>query len=103
MWSLDSVDIRYIADRNGDSSTGTRGGGVFIALHKKMYASSLQVSINAELLFIKIQHRGVQFLLAATYLPPDSPLENCTRFLSALEDVSASLPEHKILVCGDFN
>ena len=51
---------------------------------------------------IKIQHRGAKLLLAATYLPPDSPLEYYTRFLSALEDASASLPEHKIFVCGDL-
>ena len=93
----------YRCDRNGDSSTGTRGGGVLIALQKKIHASSLLVPINTESLFIKIQHRGAKFLLAAAYLPPDSPLAYYTRFLSALEDASASLPEHKVLVCGDFN
>ena len=93
----------YRCDRKGDSSTGTRGGGVLIALHKKLHASSLQISVNTDSLFIKIQHRGAKFLLAAAYLPPDLPLEYYTRFLSALEDASTSLPDHKILVCGDFN
>ena len=99
---INSLSI-HSAYRNVDSHTGIRGGGVLIALHKKIHASSLQISINTESLFIKIHHCGAKFLLAAVYLPPDSPLEYYTRFLSALEDASASLPDHKILVCGDFN
>ena len=72
-------------------------------MHKKIHASSLHISINTESLFIKIQHLGAKFLFVATYLPPDSSLEYYANFLPALEDASASLPNHKILFCGDFN
>ena len=56
-----------------------------------------------ESLFLKVESKKAQFIIAVVYLPPDSNPIDYRQFLTALEDICSRHPHHKLLVGRDFN
>jgi len=60
-------------DRNSNSSSSTRGGGVLIAVKSNLNASLiLKNCIHVEQVFIALTFLKTKFLIGAVYLPPNS-------------------------------
>ena len=94
----------YRCDRSEIRTNKTRGGGVLIAVDKKICSSSLIIdATDFEQLFIKIKINGVSILLSAVYFPPTSPL---TRYQHHVETVNSLLSTYcfeNFLFLGDYN
>ncbi|XP_046687205.1 uncharacterized protein LOC124372845 [Homalodisca vitripennis] len=59
---------------------------------------------NIEHLLVKIEpFKGISWLLAACYIPPQQHVSSYNSLLSSIEEVSTEHKFHEIIVIGDFN
>ena len=74
-----------------------------MAVNRKFKSTLLENVSLTESVFLKVETKTAKFIIAVVYLPPDSSTTEYRRFLTALDDISSRLPQHKLLVGGDFN
>lgn len=99
--------IIYRNDRHSCNSSKLIGGGVLIAVAKRLHSTCVYRSSNSELLCVSINtannHASLNMYLYAVYLPsPASP----TVLESLLEDLNVTicdLRDDNVIVLGDFN
>lgn len=83
--------------------TGTRGGGVLIALREHLPCSPISISSSLETLWVLIHTLPKKVLLGVCYRPPSAT----TDFSYQLNDIVSKLvtehPTAQLVLFGDFN
>lgn len=90
-------------DRDHSSSVHERGGGVLIAIEKKMTSSKCTLTHeNVEQLFVNIVCDSLKIIIGTIYMPPRSLPE---LFHQHVEDVERLMQDNKnkIIIIGDYN
>lgn len=105
--SSELFDDRYIVyrmDRNEINSNKSRGGGVLIAVHKKLSSFIAPVTHeDTEELWVVIKKGTVNILLGTIYIPPASDSLIYEKHVSNIEGLKNRFKHHKLLTVGDYN
>lgn len=82
----------YRLDRNGNTTSFTRGGGVLIAVKHSLTSQLIKINDNSiEQLFVDIKLNGLHIMIGTVYIPPSSGVE-----------AYASSIKKSVLLCGDY-
>lgn len=94
----------YRNDRNL-SFGKTTGGGVLIAIKKKVSWELLTVPIVAEIeqIFLKITFNNIKMILGCVYIPPDTSSDVYSHHCNTVESIYFKFPEYNFVITGDFN
>lgn len=95
-------------DRNQENSTKSRGGGVLIAINRRLCCSldSSPISSSLEQIWVKIKGQYRSLSLGVLYLPPDrkSDLECIHNHVNSIGNVLGQLALKDLaLIFGDYN
>lgn len=98
----------FRTDRSTLNSSKSSGGGVLIAVHRRLKAQVVENSAwsKVEQVWVQIKLAGYSLYLCAIYLPPDRTrdlplIETHTESLHAI--CTQALPVDEFVVFGDFN
>ena len=96
--------IIYRQDRNSLTIHRSCGGGVLIAVDKRITSGSITISCNSvEQKFIRLHNNSFKCLIDVVYLPPGSPAEAYHQHTTTVEEVAALYPDYGSITLGDFN
>lgn len=94
----------YRVDRSPNTSSKSRGGGVLIAVNKKISSKLLKnKNCDVEQIYVMLNDKTKKTIIGCVYIPPNS---NITKYKSHCEDVEllkSNHPNHHIILCGDYN
>ena len=92
----------YRCDRNSNTSSALRGGGVLIAVAKYLPSVLLPSSDDIEQVFVKVGSAATSLIIGCVYLPPRSP---AAKYQSFSDSVDRLAEEHQrnLYLFGDFN
>lgn len=92
-------------DRSPLTSLKQSGGGVLVAVHNDFPSHEITSSVtNVEHIFVYVKLPGLNALICAVYIPPNSPSDLYSSFYRSVEEVCLSLePGSLILIAGDLN
>jgi len=94
----------YRLDRNPNTNSFSRGGGVFIAIKSSLKSHPVPLNVsNVEQVYSLLSINTNNLLVGCVYLPPVSPLTIVESHLSSVENVLSKLKPHSVIICGDFN
>lgn len=93
----------YRNDRNL-SFGKTRGGGVLIAIKKKISCELLTVPIVDEIeqLFLKITFNNIKMILGCVYIPPGTSSNVYSNHCNTVESIYFKFPEYNFVITGVF-
>ena len=97
--------IIFRADRDSELVGKFRGGGVLIAIHKRIPCSKiLAVSEIFDTLIVSLQvSKFESVIIGATYIPPGVDLEVYERYCSITKHALESCLDSLVIICGDYN
>lgn len=96
----------FRTDRSLNTSSCSRGGGVAICVKNTVLTSEIGIPFNSvEQLFIEVKlSRSYSIVLAACYIPPNSPSCMYSIFIQSIDHVLDKFNNNvKMLVMGNFN
>lgn len=96
----------YRTDRNYKVLDMSRGGGVLIAIHKRIRSSSINLVLqqDVEQVWVKIYAKSTSLFIGAVYIPPASTFELYKSNLDIVRNIIDLRQDgDKILTLGDFN
>jgi hypothetical protein len=103
---FDNRFIVYRCDRNSANSTKKDGGGVLMAVNKRLNSELISV-VNGdyvEQLWVKIVVGSSSMFFCCVYLPPDCDVVCYERHMSSIEFMYNKCEVNdKMFVCGDYN
>lgn len=105
-YNSEIFDSRYIicrADRNSDSCSKNRGGGVLIGVLGWLSSCQLISDCHGEELWVKVNIGKGSLILCAIYIPPASPVGVYLDHFSRVEKFMADHVESKLCLVGDYN
>ena len=95
--------IIYRLDRNKENSKKTKGGGILIAVHKRIPSRYLENnSPHLEHLFVKLYSNKLNIIICCSYRPPNSPPELLCQHLAEIDRLQTS-SSSDLLIIGDYN
>lgn len=106
IYSNEVVDGRYVVyrnDRNQQSSSKSRGGGVLIAVDKRLNSCQLQVESVREELWIRVKINRSDLILCAIYIPPVSQPNVYLDHLNQVELLIRQYDQSIFCLIGDYN
>lgn len=106
IYSNEVVDGRYVVyrnDRNQQSSSKSRGGGVLIAVDKRLNSCQIQVESVREELWIRVRINRSDLILCAIYIPPVSQPNVYLDHLSQVELLIRQYDQSIFCLIGDYN
>lgn len=98
----------FRCDRSARNSTKSVGGGVLVAVKKKLKSKPIDNDswASIEQVWVKIEFSGRNLFLCGIYIPPDRTRDMAsieTHNQSIIHICAAANPEDEIVVVGDFN
>lgn len=94
----------FRCDRNENTSDKLRGGGVLIAVNKKIPTEEINVIYNTvEQIFVLCKLSNAAVILGCVYLPPDSGLDSYEAHCEEINSICKKYPSHQLIICGDYN
>lgn len=96
--SLPSSLVIFRKDR-----TGSRGGGVVVAINELYHPSPISVDSPLEIVWASCHIGHVACVIGACYRPPDSNSEFPELLGDAIEQVTQKFPNSLLFLGGDFN
>lgn len=101
---IDNTYTIYRNDRDPTLSGQERGGGVFIAIKRRIHADLIPIDdCNLELVFVKIKGTVSDIIVGCVYMPPLTSYEEYHSLLTTLTHVNEKFINAKLLLVGDFN
>ncbi|KAG5666625.1 hypothetical protein PVAND_014641 [Polypedilum vanderplanki] len=99
---FDTYKINNYQNFSVNRTTGDKGGGILVYIHKKYNAIEEDSKINddIEFLLVKIFIGNELWHILGVYRRPQSDLEN---FLTELEEIISKTDVNRLIVAGDFN
>jgi len=98
---LNLYDI-YRRDRYGYFDP-PNGGGVLIAVSKKLSSSLLLCDLSCEQIFVKLSCQSRNILIGATYIPPSSESDIYHHHVNMVDELSSKYEISDIILLGDYN
>lgn len=100
--------VIYRNDRNAQNSSKSIGGGVLIAVAKRLHSSSLySICPSNELIWVSINvninHVSVNLHLCAIYLPPPVSPNSLELMVNDLNNIMNESQVKEVILVGDFN
>jgi hypothetical protein len=94
----------YRFDRNSNTSSLSRGGGVLIAVRNTFLSQIIPISNNnIEALFVLIKFPKFNFIISSVYIPIKSNETTFNDYFNIVESVYDKYPNADFLLLGDFN
>lgn len=95
----------YRADRNSkNNSTHNKGGGVLIAVHKRILSRLLpSYDLSCEQLSVLVIFNDTTIILHSCYIPPNSSSEMYNSHCISIENIFTNHPDSTFIIAGDFN
>ena len=97
----------FRCDRDVEITGKKSGGGVLIAVSKRLCALKLDIISHTnrkfEELWILVTTDSRRLLLCVVYIPPRSPVECYHDHCSAVEEMASLYDSEQILIVGDYN
>jgi len=91
-------------DRNHNTNTGSRGGGVLIAVKSNFKATLIKTDVDCvEQIFILLTFKSVSVVIGTVYLPPQSSLQNYELHSICVEKLIFDINPNHVILCGDYN
>ncbi|KAL1448286.1 hypothetical protein WDU94_010912, partial [Cyamophila willieti] len=84
----------------------TRGGGVFIAVKKRLKSKLVPIaapSLIFEHVFVSVQLPGASLLLGCTYINPSSSLDIYAEHCTVVDQLRENHPNSHLILAGDYN
>lgn len=93
-----NVDVRYTL-----TSSHLRYGGVLIATRKDVSSEVIRMLLKImSSTFVKLSLKNCNCIVSSVYLPPNCATDMHNVFISEIESIVQSYPNHIFLFC-DFN
>jgi len=82
-----------------------RGGGVSIAISKKISFEFLHISVvlGIEQVFLKLTYNNVKIIMGCIYIPPDFSVDMYTKHCEVIKSMYHNYPDYNFIITGDFN
>lgn len=95
----------HIFRMDRENEQESRGGGVLIGIRSGIKCNQIEVPIitGIEQIFLKIIFRSIKILVICVYIPPNISSDIYYEHCDLVENITASNPDHKILIFGDYN
>lgn len=94
----------YRCDRNRNNSEKHSGGGVLIAVHRRLVCREFARAENNEAICVRIDTMNGNIFLCCGYIPPTSNVHRYQSFAQFVESIIETVGPHDVvLVFGDFN
>lgn len=91
-------------DRDPQTSTKLRGGGVVILVRNHFKAKLVKTEVlNIEHLFVLVDFQAGSFMLGGVYIPPNSAEDIYIAHCSAVENIKNTRPGIPLYLFGDYN
>lgn len=83
--------------------SGTRGGGVLVAVSHNISCSSINIVSDLEILWLKCHAAPHSVLLGVCYRPPHSTPDFSSKLNNILSEITTKHPNMHVILFGDFN
>lgn len=95
----------YRLDRNKNTSSKSRGGGVLLAISKTLVSRKLTTTYkNVEHIFSVVNtNKKNKIILGCVYIPPSSDQIIYRNHMDEIQILISKYPETKIIIAGDYN
>lgn len=91
-------------DRNQNTNTGSREGGVLIAVKSNFNATLIKTDVNCvEQIFILSTFKSVRVVIGTVYLPPQTSLLNYELHSTCVENLLSDINPKPFILYGDYN
>ena len=85
----------------------SRGGGVLIAVCKKLHSTQINITesscLEIDELFIKISVSNSELILGAFYVPPSADISCYEDHISSIQECKLEYPNLNYIILGDYN
>ncbi|XP_050516181.1 uncharacterized protein LOC126891046 [Diabrotica virgifera virgifera] len=91
-------------DRDTQTSSKTRGGGVLIAIHKRLRSMMVKpIDSSVEHVFAQVMCSTKKLIIGAVYFPPRSSGSLYEEHSTCMLDLADRFSDCEFCICGDYN
>lgn len=93
----------FRCDRSPSTSSKSEGGGVLIAVHKRLNSGRVDCDCNLEQLFVSISCLTKELIVGVVYIPPRSDVTVYNMHCASVEEILGGRADCSVAIFGDYN
>lgn len=93
----------FRCDRSPSTSSKSEGGGVLVAVHKKLNSCRIDCNNSLEQLFVSVSCLTKELILGVVYIPPKSDVTVYNEHCASVEEILGGRADCSVVIFGDYN